>query len=64
VRDFLATGWLIVDVADLAVLAGLGALLVAFAVRLTYLRKSSRTIELQLPRLRAVVVEQRRRRAA
>ncbi|MDQ1433976.1 MAG: hypothetical protein QOF59_792, partial [Actinomycetota bacterium] len=44
VRDFLATGWLIVDVADLAVLAGLGALLVAFAVRLTYLRKSSRTI--------------------
>ena len=57
VRDFLATGWLIIDVGDLAIVTGLVALMVAFAWRVNDLRKSSQRIELELPTLRAVVVD-------
>ena len=57
VRDFLATGWLIIDVGDLAVVTGLLALVVAFAWRVNDIRKSSQRIELELPTLRAVVVD-------
>jgi lipoprotein signal peptidase len=63
VRDFLATGWLIIDVGDLAIIVGLGGLVVAFALRLGDLRRSSQTIGLQLPSLRAVIVDQRATRA-
>ncbi len=64
VRDFLATGWLIVDVGDIAVALGLAALIAAFAIRLHQLRSASRTITLELPSLRAVVVDLRSARAA
>jgi lipoprotein signal peptidase len=64
VRDFLSVGWLIIDVADLAVVAGLLALIVAFARRMLTLRTESRTIVLQLPAFRAVVVDREIARAA
>jgi lipoprotein signal peptidase len=64
VRDFLATGWLIIDVGDLAVVTGLVALVVAFGWRVKDLRKSSQRIELELPTLRAVVVDYRSTTAA
>jgi hypothetical protein len=64
VRDFLATGILIVDIGDLAVIAGLVGLVVAFGVRVWQLRSTSRTITLELPTLRAVIVERDLPRAA
>ncbi len=56
VRDFIATPWLIVDVADVAVALGLVALVVAFARRAWQLHNDACTITLELPSLRAVVV--------
>jgi hypothetical protein len=64
VRDFLATGILIVDIGDLAVVAGLLGLVIAFGVRVYQLRGSSRTITLELPTLRAVIVDRDLPRAA
>jgi len=64
VRDFLATGWLIIDVGDLAIIAGLVALTLAFAWRVVQMHKSAQTIRLQLPNLRAVVVDHGVRKAA
>jgi hypothetical protein len=64
VRDFLATGVLIVDIGDLAVVAGLVALTVAFGLRVHQLRSASRTITLELPTLRAVIVDRELPRAA
>lgn len=64
VRDFLATGWLIVDVGDLAIVAGLVALIAAFAWRVVQMHRAAQTIRLQLPNLRAVVVNHRVREAA
>jgi hypothetical protein len=64
VRDFLATGFLIVDIGDLAVIAGLIGLVVAFGMRVWQLRSTSRTITLELPTLRAVIVERDLPRAA
>jgi hypothetical protein len=64
VRDFLSVGWLIIDVADLAVAAGMVALVVAFAHRMLTLRRQSRTIVLELPAFRAVVVDRDVARAA
>jgi hypothetical protein len=64
VRDFLSIGWLIVDIADFAVAAGLLALVIAFARRVLVLRRESRTIVLELPAFRAVVVDREVRRAA
>jgi lipoprotein signal peptidase len=64
VRDFLATRWLIVDVGDLAIIAGLVALTAAFAWRVLLMHKSAQTIRLQLPSLRAVVVDHGVRKAA
>jgi lipoprotein signal peptidase len=56
VRDFLATGWLIIDVADLVVFGGIVALVVALALRVRQLRRDSCTIALEIPTLRARVV--------
>lgn len=56
VRDFLATPWLVVDIADIAVVAGIVALGIALALRMHQLRASSRTVTLDLRNLRAVVV--------
>jgi hypothetical protein len=56
VRDFVRTGWLIIDVGDLAVMFGMIALTIALAVRLHRLRRASQSITLELPTLRAVVV--------
>jgi hypothetical protein len=64
VRDYLSVGWLIVDVADFAVAAGLVALVAAFAHRMLILRRQSRTIVLELPAFRAVVVDREIARAA
>jgi len=64
VRDFIATGWLIIDVGDLAVVTGLVALTVAFMWRVMQLRGSAQTIQLQRPTLRAVIVEHGVRNAA
>jgi lipoprotein signal peptidase len=64
VRDFLSVGWLIVDVADFAVAAGLVALAIAFATRMLTLRRQSRTIVLEFPAFRAVVVDREVARAA
>jgi hypothetical protein len=64
VRDFLTIGWLIVDIADFAVAAGLVALVVAFAHRILVLHRQSRTIVLELPAFRAVVVDRQVARAA
>ncbi len=56
VRDFLATGWLIIDVADLVVFGGIVALVVAFGLRVRQLRLGSYTIALEITTLRARVV--------
>jgi lipoprotein signal peptidase len=64
VRDFIATGWLIIDVGDLAVIAGLVALAAAFVLRVVQLRRSAQTVQVQLPRLRAVIVAREVRNAA
>jgi lipoprotein signal peptidase len=64
VRDFIATGWLIIDVGDLAVVAGLLALAAAFGLRMMQLRRSDRTVRVQRPRLRAVIVAHEARNAA
>jgi lipoprotein signal peptidase len=56
VRDFISTGWLIVDVADFAVAGGLVALLIASAWRWRTISRQERTVVIELPRLRAVVV--------
>jgi hypothetical protein len=64
VHDFLAIGWLIVDIADFAVAAGLMTLVVAFARRMLVLRRQSRTIVLEFPAFRAVVVDREVRPAA
>src|SRR3954447_1117037 len=63
VRDFLSTGWLIIDVGDVAVVIGLIALGVAFAIRMGQLRRASQTITFERP-LRAVVVDVDLARAA
>jgi lipoprotein signal peptidase len=57
VRDFLSTGWLIIDVGDIAVVVGLVALGIAFALRMRQLRLASQSIILEPPTLRAVVVD-------
>jgi lipoprotein signal peptidase len=57
VRDFLSTGWLIIDVGDVAVILGLVTLGVAFAIRMRQLRRASQSITFELPTLRAVVVD-------
>jgi hypothetical protein len=64
VRDFVSIGWLIVDLADFAVAAGLVALMAAFVRRMLILRRQSRTIVLEFPAFRAVVVDREVRRAA
>ena len=64
VRDFLSTGWLIIDVGDLAVMAGLVALGIAFAIRMRQLRHASQSVTFELPTLRAVVVDSEIARAA
>jgi hypothetical protein len=64
VRDFLAIGRVIVDIADFAVAAGLVALVVAFAHRMLVLRRQCRTIVLERPAFRAVVVDREVGRAA
>jgi lipoprotein signal peptidase len=64
VRDFLSTGWLIIDVGDLAVILGLVTLGVAFAIRMRQLRRASQSITFELPTLRAVVVDSDLARAA
>ena len=57
VRDFIHTPWLIIDIADLAIVTGVVALAIAFAVRALQLRAESRVIGLELPTLRAVIRE-------
>ena len=57
VRDFLSTGWLIIDVGDVAVVLGLVTLGIAFAIRMRQLRRASQSITFELPTLRAVVVD-------
>ena len=64
VRDFLSTGWLIIDVGDMAVVLGLIALGIAFAIRMRQLRHASQSIAFELPTLRAVVVDSDLERAA
>jgi hypothetical protein len=64
VRDFIATGWLIVDVADFAVAGGLLALLGAGAWRWRQLARRKHTVVMELPSLRAVVVPRDLREAA
>jgi lipoprotein signal peptidase len=64
VRDFLSTGWLIIDVGDVAVILGLVTLGVAFAIRMRQLRRASQSITFELPTLRAVVVDSDLARAA
>ncbi len=56
VRDFLATPWAIVNLADIAVLAGMVGLGVALAFRLHHLSRTSRTIALEPRWLRATIV--------
>ena len=56
VRDFLATGWLIIDVADLVVLGGIVALVAALGLRVRQLRLESHTIALDIATLCARVV--------
>ena len=64
VRDFLSTGWLIIDLGDIAVVVGLVALGIAFAIRMNQLRQASQSIILDRPTLRAVVVDSDLARAA
>lgn len=62
VRDFLATpGGIVIDVGDIAVVAGIIALCVAAALRMHHLRATSHTITLDVRNLRAVVVPVRQR---
>ena len=60
VRDFIHTGWLIIDFADVAIVAGIVWLAVAFTLRLRALRRSSQTIVFEFPVLRAVIVDNQR----
>jgi lipoprotein signal peptidase len=55
VRDFVRTPWLIIDVADLAVVLGVALLLAAGAVRAYQLHRESRTIAFDAAHLRLVV---------
>jgi lipoprotein signal peptidase len=59
VRDFLVTPWAICNLADIAIVSGLLALGMSFALRMVQLRLSASTIELARPGLRAVIVERR-----
>jgi lipoprotein signal peptidase len=59
VRDFLWTGWLFIDLADIAVVAGIVALAVAFAFRMHTLHIRAQTIVLELPAFKAIVVDQK-----
>ena len=56
VRDFISTPWLVIDVGDIAIIAGIFALAVALAWRVYQLRASSQTITLDVRTLRARVV--------
>lgn len=56
VRDFIPTPWAIVNVADIAVAAGVLALVVATIARVRSLRLASCRIALDLPTLRATIV--------
>lgn len=56
VRDFLHTPWLVIDVGDIAVVAGIVALGLALAFRVRQLRAASQTITLDVRTLRAIVV--------
>ena len=64
VRDFLSTGWLIIDVGDIAVVIGLVALGIVFAIRMRQLRNASQWVMFERPTLRAVVVDSDLARAA
>jgi lipoprotein signal peptidase len=57
VRDFLPTGVLIVDVADLAVILGVVLLAASYGRRVWTLRKAGKFITLELPSLRASIVD-------
>jgi lipoprotein signal peptidase len=61
VRDFLATPWVVVNVADIAVVLGIVALGLALAWRVHQLRSTSHTITLDRRTLRAIVVPARAR---
>ena len=56
VRDFLSTPWIVIDVADIAVVAGIAALGIALVLRMHHLRATSHTITLDVRTLRAMVV--------
>jgi hypothetical protein len=55
VRDFVRTPWLIIDVADLAVVLGIALLLAACAVRAYQLHRNSQTIAFDTAHLRLFV---------
>jgi lipoprotein signal peptidase len=59
VRDFLVTPWAICNLADLAIVSGILALGLSFALRMIQLRLSASTIQLARPGLRAVIVRRR-----
>ena len=59
VRDFLSTPWIVVDVADVAVIVGMFALGVALALRVRQLHSNAQTITLEVRGLRASVVPAR-----
>lgn len=52
VRDFMRTPWLIIDVADLAVVLGMALLLAACAVRAYQMHRDAQTIEFDTAHLR------------
>jgi signal peptidase II len=56
VRDFIGTPWVVVNVADLAVVVGVLALVVALMLRVRSLRIASCRIALEIPKLRATIV--------
>jgi lipoprotein signal peptidase len=57
VRDFLPTGVLIINVADLAVMLGLVLLTTSYAWRVVTLHRAGKVITLELPSLRACVAD-------
>jgi lipoprotein signal peptidase len=56
VRDFIATPWLVIDVADVAIFVGMIALVLALVHRVRHLRRESCAVVLQLRTMRATIV--------
>lgn len=56
VRDFIHTPWIVIDVADIAVIVGIALLFAALALRVRALHATSQHITVDVRTLRAVIV--------